>query len=100
MQHQFDNFFSLCQTYSRFAQHLNNGPINQNQFPVLSWILYENLKIEWLEYKWDLQELHWIVSALYNNCSMLDPNNFVTSPIVYVDHAKTCFFRAKQFFKK
>ena len=45
-------------------QHLNNGSINQNQFAVLSWRLYEKLKIEWLEYKWDLQELDWIVSAL------------------------------------
>ena len=73
-------------------QHLNNGSINQNQFAVLSWRLYEELKIEWLEYKRDLQELDWIVSALDNNSSMLDPNNFVNSPIAYDDHAKTCFF--------
>ena len=92
MQHQFGNFFPLCKTYWRFVQHLNNDSINQNQFAILSWRLYEKLKIEWLEYKWDLQELDWIVSALDNNCSMLDPNNFVNSPIAYVDHAKTCFF--------
>ena len=62
-------------------QHLNNGSINQNQFAVLSWRLYEKLKIEWLEYKWDLQELDWIVSTLDNNCSMLDPDNFVNSDL-------------------
>ena len=92
MQHQFGNLFPLCQTYWRFVQHLNNGSINQNQFAVLSWRLYEKLKIEWLEYKRDLQELDWIVSALDDNSSMLDPNNFVNSPNAYDDHAKTCFF--------
>ena len=81
MQHQFGNFFPLCKTYWRFVQHLNNDSINQNQFAILSWRLYEKLKIEWLEYKWDLQELDWIASALDNNCSMLDPNNFVNSDL-------------------
>ena len=81
MQHQFGNFFPLCKTYWRFVQHLNNDSINQNQFAILSRRLYEKLKIEWLEYKWDLQELDWIASALDNNCSMLDPNNFVNSDL-------------------
>ena len=81
MQHQFGNFFPLCQTYWKFVQHLNNRSISQNQFAVLSWRLYEKLKIEWLEYKWDLQELDWIVSTLDNNCSMLDPDNFVNSDL-------------------
>ena len=58
----------------------------------MSWRIYEKLKKEWVKYKWDVNELEWIISAIENKFSMLDPNKFVNTPIACVDHAKTCFF--------
>ena len=88
----FGLFFLLYQLYWNFCQQLENGLINQNMFSVLSWEVYEKLKQEWLKFKWDLDELDWIVFALDYKYSMLNPTNFVNTPIAYVDHAKTCFF--------
>ena len=85
-------FFPLYQLYWSFCQQLENGLINQHMFSVLSWKVYEKLKQEWLKFKWDLDELDWIAFALDYKYSMLDPINFVNTPIAYVDHAKTCFF--------
>lgn len=73
-------------------QQLEDGSLNQNTFAVLSWRINEKLKKEWVKYKWDVNELKWIISAIENKFSMLDPNKFVNMPIAYVDHAKTCFF--------
>ena len=58
----------------------------------MTWRLYQKIKKQWIKYKWDVNESEWIISALENKCSMLDPNKFVNTPIAYVDHAKTCFF--------
>ena len=73
-------------------QQLEDGSLNQNTFAVLPWRINEKLKKEWVKYKSDVNELKWIISAIENKFSMLDPNKFVNMPIAYVDHAKTCFF--------
>lgn len=88
----FGLFFPLFEVYWNFCQQRENGLITQNQFLILLWRIYEKLKNEWLEFNWNLDELDWICFAFENNNSMLDPNNFVNTPIAYVDHAKTCFF--------
>ena len=63
-QHLFGLFFSLFQTYWTFVQQLEDGLLNQNTFAFLSWRIYEKLKKECLKYKWDLNELDWVISAL------------------------------------
>ena len=52
--------------------------------------MYEKIKKEWIEMKWDIAELDWIFTALDRRSSMLDPYNF-DQPIAYVIHAKNCF---------
>ena len=60
------------------------------QYIILSWRVYEKIKKEWIEMKWDIAELDWIFTALDRRSSMLDPYNF-DQPIAYVIHAKNCF---------
>ena len=91
VNHQLVHLYPLLQTYWNFVTRWHNGLLPINQFIVLSWRVYEKLKKEWLERKWDIAELDWICTALDCKCSMPDPYNFVDQPIAYTDHAKTCF---------
>ena len=38
-----------------------------------------------------MNELDWICDALDEGSSMLNPYNFLNSPIAFIDHAKTCY---------
>ena len=49
------------------------------------------MKKEWLSFKWYMDELDWICDALDEGSSMLNPYNFLNSPIAFIDHAKTCY---------
>ena len=91
VNHQFGHLYPLFQTFWNFVTSWHNGLLPINQFIVLSWRVYEKLKKEWLEWKWNIAELDWICTALDCKCSMLDPYNFVDQPIAYTDDAKTCF---------
>ena len=91
VNHQFGHLYPLFQTYWNFVTRYHSRLLPINHFIILSWRVYEKLKNEWLEWKWDIAELDWICTALDHKCSMLDPQNFVDQPIAYIDHAKTCF---------
>ena len=91
-QSKFGLFFPLFQLYWNYCQQLENALINQNQFSVITCRVCETLKDEWLKFKWNPEELDWTCFALDHKNSMFDPNNFVNTPIAYVNHTKSCFF--------
>ena len=89
--HEFVYLHPLFQTYWNFVTRYHNRSLPIEQYIILSWRVYEKIKKEWIEMKWDIAELDWICTALDRRSSMLDPYNFVDQPIAYVIHAKNCF---------
>ena len=60
--------------------------------------MHEKLLQQWREFKWNEAELEWIVSRILIKDTILDPSEFITHPIAYVDHhsplkKKNFFFR-------
>ena len=88
---KFGIFFPLFQLYWNYCGERENR-LNPTEFLNLTMVVNEKLKEEWIKFKWDIDELDWICHALDHNCSMLDPSNFETDQIPYLDHAKTCFY--------
>ena len=91
INHEFCYFYPLFQSYWNFVIRHFNRELPVDQFAILTWRIKDKIKKEWLSFKWDLDELDWICNALDERSFMLNPYNFLNSPIAYVDHAKTCY---------
>ena len=96
---QFVYLYPLFKTYWNFVTRYHNRSLPIEQYIILSWRVYEKIKKEWIEMKWDIAELDWICTALDRTSSMLDPYNFVDQPIAFVIHAKK-LFSFRDLFKK
>ena len=88
---KFGKFFPLFELYWDFCREREKGS-NPTEILILTMTVYERLKKEWINHKWEIDELNWICHALDHNDSMCDPSNFETRQIAYLDHAKTCFY--------
>ena len=92
VNHQFGHLYPLFQTYWNFVTRYHSRLLPINHFIILSWRVYEKLKNEWLEWKWDIAELDWICTALDRKCSMLIHKILLISQLHILIMQKLVFF--------
>ena len=89
--HTFGFLYPLFCFYWNYCRNFQNERLTRGQFRVLADRVIDRLFRKWKDNKWDEVELNWICYCIYDNDSMLDPYNFTTILIAYVDHAKGCY---------
>ena len=82
----------LLQQYWLFCRDYENHALNIGEFLVFQSRIFEKIYLEWKELKWDQKELNWICSRIYHKDPIVDPSQFDSNPIAYVDHLKNYYF--------
>ena len=73
------NFGIVFSCFQLYWHYCSQRGIRYNNVQVLLVTnkVYLDLKSEWEKFQWDLDELQWLIEAIYNKCSMLDPSDFI-----------------------
>ena len=87
----FGIFYISFQFYWNYCRDRGRR-LNDFEVLLLTNVIYIELRYEWEECKWDVNELNWICEGLNNNCNLLDPTNFINDQFAYLDHVKTCYY--------